>query len=170
MGYVTSALVLIGLFLVTEIIHIIRAVIWYVRYYKLKYSEKLSSTIAESIPDKKSRPISVAVVTDGGAAVLPERLFCRKCGKEIPNDSSFCPKCGERVLSIPNKSVVSVKNKEPEQSKDDSEKIKALTEKTPIIAGKSSERLCTKCGNTIFSTNVVFCPYCSERLPTPFSK
>ena len=166
MGYVTSALVLIGLFLVTEIIHIIRAVIWYVRYYKLKYSERLSSTIAESIPDKKSRPISVAVVTDGGAT----RLFCRKCGKEIPNDSAFCPKCGERVLSIPSKNVISAENKEPEQSKGNPEQLKALMDKTPIIAIKSSERLCTKCGNTIFSTNVVFCPYCSERLPTPLSK
>ncbi len=24
-------------------------------------------------------------------------MFCRKCGKEIPNDASFCPFCGETV-------------------------------------------------------------------------
>lgn len=24
-------------------------------------------------------------------------MFCRKCGKEIPDDSSFCPKCGAAV-------------------------------------------------------------------------
>lgn len=24
-------------------------------------------------------------------------MFCRKCGKEIPNDSTFCPKCGAKI-------------------------------------------------------------------------
>ena len=24
-------------------------------------------------------------------------MFCRKCGKQIPDDSVFCPKCGEKV-------------------------------------------------------------------------
>ena len=24
-------------------------------------------------------------------------MFCRKCGAEIPDDSSFCPKCGEQT-------------------------------------------------------------------------
>lgn len=24
-------------------------------------------------------------------------MFCRKCGKEIPDDSAFCGKCGEKV-------------------------------------------------------------------------
>lgn len=23
-------------------------------------------------------------------------MFCRKCGKQIPDDSDFCPKCGTR--------------------------------------------------------------------------
>ena len=24
-------------------------------------------------------------------------MFCKKCGKEIPDDSAFCPKCGAQV-------------------------------------------------------------------------
>ena len=24
-------------------------------------------------------------------------MYCRKCGKEIPEDSKFCPECGERI-------------------------------------------------------------------------
>lgn len=26
------------------------------------------------------------------------KLYCRKCGREIPQDSSFCPFCGEKVI------------------------------------------------------------------------
>lgn len=26
-------------------------------------------------------------------------MFCRKCGNDIPDDSTFCPKCGERVIT-----------------------------------------------------------------------
>ena len=26
-------------------------------------------------------------------------MYCRKCGKEIPNDSFHCPYCGEEVLT-----------------------------------------------------------------------
>lgn len=29
-------------------------------------------------------------------------MFCRKCGKEIPDDSVFCPKCGEKINQLIN--------------------------------------------------------------------
>jgi zinc-ribbon domain len=32
-------------------------------------------------------------------------MFCSKCGKEIPNDSSFCYSCGSKVIIIPNQST-----------------------------------------------------------------
>ena len=29
-----------------------------------------------------------------------EKVFCRKCGAQIPADSAFCPKCGEKVIEM----------------------------------------------------------------------
>ena len=27
-------------------------------------------------------------------------MFCRKCGKKIPDDSDFCTYCGERMIIL----------------------------------------------------------------------
>lgn len=102
MGYLTFSFILIGAVLVTETMHIVRAIIWYVRYYKLKHLQMITTTITDnSLLDKNSRLDTATVVISDNDEVPADRVFCRKCGKEIPNDSTFCPKCGERVISTP---------------------------------------------------------------------
>lgn len=61
-------------------------------------------------------------------------MFCRKCGKEIPDDSEFCPKCG-------------IKTKLEETNND-----------------YSKARTCPKCGKEIHSSSTKYCPYCSSAL------
>lgn len=50
-------------------------------------------------------------------------MFCRKCGKEIPDDSVFCPKCGFNLGDVSNSSQV-----EPVQSVQPSKSFDAQTQ------------------------------------------
>lgn len=42
-------------------------------------------------------------------------MFCRKCGKEIPDDSDFCPKCGEDLRESEKKESPTI---EPQEKRD----------------------------------------------------
>lgn len=78
-------------------------------------------------------------------------MFCRKCGKEIPDDSDFCPKCGTRNavdmeaggvdLSKPSVSAVS----------------------TSVV--QNSGPICPNCGKSI-SALWEHCAYCMK--PNPY--
>lgn len=28
-------------------------------------------------------------------------MYCRKCGKQIPDDSNYCQHCGEKIINLP---------------------------------------------------------------------
>lgn len=75
---------------------------------------------------------------------LPEKLFCRKCGKDIPADSAFCPKCGERVIPVMEESVITVQK----------------NESVPLGI---QERVC-KCGFVLTSRYARWCPKCGTKV------
>lgn len=83
-------------------------------------------------------------------------MFCRKCGKEIPDDSEFCYKCGAAVVTKGNSSQT-----EPTAVSLD----KSQTEKTKESDNSLPSRKCEFCGNRVFS-NEEFCSRCNA--PNPF--
>ena len=57
-------------------------------------------------------------------------MFCKNCGKEIPEESKFCPSCGEQISNI-------AENKQEEQKEQDSVSYnvsKDTPEKTEVIS------------------------------------
>lgn len=78
-------------------------------------------------------------------------MFCRKCGKEIPDDSEFCPKCGTRSLI---ENVIEVETSGVDLSKEPVPHNNAL-----VVA--DTQPVCSKCGKKL---NAVwqFCPSCGE--------
>ncbi len=52
-------------------------------------AEKAAAEAAEAAP--------AAVPTAEGPSAAPECFFCRKCGAQVPIDSTFCHKCGVKV-------------------------------------------------------------------------
>lgn len=105
-------------------------------------------------------------------------MFCRKCGKEISDDSDFCYKCGARVVVIGNseRSVPAAVNLEKDKLLE--EKHTVSLEKTPIpiikeytqkqtTSGTSSEPVstssshqCEFCGTEVFNSEE-FCSQCN---------
>jgi uncharacterized membrane protein YvbJ len=56
-------------------------------------------------------------------------MFCKNCGKEIPEESKFCPSCGEQISNM-------AENKQEEQKEQDSISYnvsKDVPEKTEVI-------------------------------------
>lgn len=87
-------------------------------------------------------------------------MFCRKCGKQIPDDSEFCFKCGVRVLSNSSSSEpVECRSTVSEKSSQSEIKTAVILDKsnTPII--KDGARVCPKCGNKL---SAPWCVYCGE--------
>lgn len=70
-------------------------------------------------------------------------MFCRKCGREIPDDSEFCPKCGEKMIT----EVLEEQKIEQAKPKD------------------SGLQVCSKCGKPIPKGNM-FCPSCGTDIPS----
>lgn len=90
-------------------------------------------------------------------------MFCRKCGKQIPDDSEFCFKCGVRVLSNSSGSApAECKSIVLEKSTQTETKTAVILDKsnTPII--KDGARICPKCGNKL---SAPWCVYCGEDFP-----
>ncbi len=78
-------------------------------------------------------------------------MFCRKCGKEIPDDSEFCPKCGTRSVI---ENVIEIETSGVDLSKPNIQNSNAI-----VVADTPS--VCSKCG---IKLNAVwqFCPICGE--------
>ncbi len=71
-------------------------------------------------------------------------MFCRKCGKQIPDDSDFCPKCGtQNCVEIDDK--ISLKKSDVQQKGN--------------LAVQVTEMVCRKCGKKL-SVTWERCPYC----------
>lgn len=86
-------------------------------------------------------------------------MFCRKCGKQIPDDSAFCYKCGASVEVAPERSATeAVKTFF-------AEKNKKIGSESPIE--KDEKRVCSNCGKEMPSPLWKLCPNCSEKLPQP---
>lgn len=77
-------------------------------------------------------------------------MFCRKCGKQIPDDSDFCPKCGTRnVIELGTGGV-------------DLSKPGTAKSNVPVVAKQAL--VCAKCGKKLM-TEWEFCPSCMEDNP-----
>lgn len=79
-------------------------------------------------------------------------MFCRKCGKQIPDDSTFCPRCGaQNSVEAETGRAISLKKTEVRQ------KDAAVVQVTEMV--------CRNCGKEL-STAWEHCPYCT--VPNPF--
>ncbi len=78
-------------------------------------------------------------------------MFCRKCGKEIPDDSEFCPKCGTRNVI---ENVIEVETSGVDLSK------KPVSHNNALVVANTAP-VCSECG---IKLNAVwqFCPNCGE--------
>lgn len=79
-------------------------------------------------------------------------MFCRKCGKQIPDDSAFCYKCGVRVILNVSKSASDkpITLEKPEQKASGSLEDSF----TPNV---KEEVICPECGRKIPSLPCLYC-------------
>lgn len=97
-------------------------------------------------------------------------MFCRKCGKQIPDDSEFCFKCGARVEVTPERSATdAVKTFFAEKYKETETKpaVSLEKEKPKPLTKKTDRRICPSCGKEIPSPMWKLCPHCNEKLSQP---
>ncbi len=90
-------------------------------------------------------------------------MFCRKCGKEIPDDSVFCPKCGTEVGKeisekmnpsedktesnrLEKKSVTDMPNKEPTSNAQDRVLLTKCSRCGAMCRPYPGQTTCQKCG------------------------
>lgn len=85
-------------------------------------------------------------------------MFCRKCGKEIPNDSKFCPKCGTQ-------NVIEVGSKVDLEKDNAAKPVLQKAQNAPIV--QQEQHTCPNCGKPI-SDSWVHCAYCM--VPNPYNK
>ena len=103
-------------------------------------------------------------------------MFCRKCGKEIPDDSEFCYKCGARVVSIddnskentpsiPVEGIASLTVENPKISLDKpeitEEQVSGSAEGSNHALTPQMPKNCPLCGKPTIR-NRETCPYCGE--------
>lgn len=68
-------------------------------------------------------------------------MFCRKCGKQIPDDSDFCPKCGTR-------NAIDIELEDVDDDNNDFDVPNHQPVSNPIV--KNPVLYCPKCKNRIF--------------------
>ena len=87
-------------------------------------------------------------------------MFCRKCGKEIPDDSEFCFKCGVRVVTgeRSEQSTPISLDKPDSADKQEGESGKSTDS---VSASSTSSKKCPLCGKPVIR-NRESCPYCGE--------
>lgn len=148
-----------GFFLTVEALHIIRAVKWYSRFSELRNAAYASAT---SNHDAQSKSVEPAPQLPSSSEVAPvsvsasKRMFCRKCGKQIPDDSEFCYKCGAPVIRASERTETS--RKEP---------VNLEKEKLKPAVDNADKRVCPNCGKEIPSPMWRICPHCAEKLSQP---
>lgn len=86
-------------------------------------------------------------------------MFCRKCGRQIPDDSDFCPKCGTQNCVEIDADRVNLKKTESHSNSS--------------LATRTVEMVCRNCGNKL-STAWEKCPWCDLTnpfyIPSPVNK
>lgn len=87
-------------------------------------------------------------------------MFCRKCGKEIPDDSEFCFKCGVRVVTgeRSEQSTPISLDKPDSADKQEGESGKSTDS---VSASSTSSKKCPLCGKPVVGYRET-CPYCGE--------
>lgn len=83
-------------------------------------------------------------------------MYCRKCGKQIPDDSEFCYKCGAPVVITVNKSQANRAVKEPLE---DTADLSSKKLPSPII--QNGKKVCPKCG---YKVTGPWCTHCGIEL------
>lgn len=88
-------------------------------------------------------------------------MFCRKCGRQIPDDSDFCPECGVR-------NCVEIEAEPPKLVKRSIfggvslEKDNVATNESNAV--QISDMICRNCGKRLDAA-WVHCPYCHTENP-----
>ena len=77
-------------------------------------------------------------------------MFCRKCGKKIPDDSEFCYKCGAPVVTAGKSERIKTETVSLDKSSEEKPEEKNI----PLTS-----RRCEFCGKEVFS-NEEFCSRC----------
>lgn len=107
-------------------------------------------------------------------------MFCRKCGKQIPDDSEFCYKCGTPVITAGDhtetskKETVSLEKEKPKPPEEKHLQQDKPPEETHVITpdkkegseeqSKESSSVCPTCGSKLLNPTVTYCPYCSMKI------
>lgn len=107
-------------------------------------------------------------------------MFCRKCGKQIPDDSEFCYKCGASVITAGDrtetikKETVSLEKEKPKPPEEKHLQQDEPSEATHVVTPdkkdgseeqvKESSPVCPICGSKLLNPNVTYCPYCSMKI------
>lgn len=84
-------------------------------------------------------------------------MFCRKCGKQIPDDSEFCYKCGARVVSIDDNSKENTPSTPVEG-------ITSQTVENPKISLDKPDTAEKQVGNSDTEVTSCRCYFCGEEV------
>jgi uncharacterized membrane protein YvbJ len=65
-------------------------------------------------------------------------MFCNKCGKEIPDNSSFCNFCGQKIELLNKEKKEEQSQKQTEDQTEDSIKGNQINETNKILSNKET--------------------------------